>query len=139
MSRQAMERAISNIRSRAVMLPKARPYLLEVGERINDDILAVLPASIAAYVERCLVVTPSRIIGVGPDGSVDAWSYTDISNVRFGAGKKKLFGGHDPSWLFINLADGTNLNCMLHAEYDYLYQVGTLVEEVFRKVRLGQL
>jgi hypothetical protein len=133
-----MERAISNIRSTAVMLPKARPYLLEVGERINDDILAVLPASIAAYVERCLVITPSRIIGVGPDGSVDAWSYADISNVMFRAGKKKLFG-HNPSWLFINLADGTNLGCMLHAEYDYNCRVGTLVEEVFRKVRLGQL
>lgn len=47
MSRQAMERAISDIRSRAVMLPKARPYLLEIGERINDEIFGILPASTA--------------------------------------------------------------------------------------------
>lgn len=138
MSRQAMERAISDIRSRAVMLPKARPYLLEVGERINDDIFGILPAS-TAYTDRCLVVTPSRIIGVGSDGSVDSWSYRDIARVKFGEGRKRFLGGHEPSYLFITLAGGTNLNFMLIAEHDYLYRVATLVEEVFRKARLERL
>jgi hypothetical protein len=133
-----MEIAISQVRSKSVTLTKARPYLLEVGDRLPEDIIGILPG-ITAYSNMCLVVTPNRIVGVGPDGSVEVWHYKDLRKVRFGPGKKKLFGGYEFSFLSIDLPDGTKRIFQLNGEHDYLYRVGMFIEEVFRKAGLERL
>ena len=45
MSREAMQKAISDFGASNPILSQARPYLLEVGDQIDDDILAIFPAS----------------------------------------------------------------------------------------------
>src|SRR5262249_37357572 len=121
MSRQAMEKAISEIPSQSSRtLTKARPHLLDVGEKLQDEILGILPAAASYTSDVYLVMTPTRIVGVGEDGSVEVWSYTDVRQVLFAGGKKKLFGGYDVSFFNIYKPNGNALVFQLFGPYDYL-------------------
>jgi hypothetical protein len=133
MSRQAMENAISEVPGTA--LTRSNLHLLEVGDQLQDDILGILTT--AQNVD--LVVTPSRIISVGRNGSIEAWRYADVRQILFGGGKKKLFGGHGISFLHVYLVNGSTENFQLYGEYDHLYRVGMLAKSACQKAQIANL
>lgn len=133
MSRQAMEKAISEVPNHA--FTKSRSHLLDVGDQLQDDILGILQT----IMNVDLVVTPSRIISVGHGGSIEVWRYEDVKQVLFTGGKKKLFGGHDSSFLHIYLLNGNTDRFLLYGEYEHLHRVGMLAESVWKKSRIANL
>jgi hypothetical protein len=140
MSREAMEKATSEIPSRSSRtLTKARPQLLDVGEKLKDEILGILPAAASYTSDVYLVITPTRIVGVGEDGSVEVWRYSDVKQVMFAGGKKKLFGGYDVSFFNIYLPNGNDRFFQLFGPYEYLHQVGTLAESACKKAQIANL
>ena len=140
MSRQAMQRAMSEVPGKhARVLEDTRPYLLEVADRLQDDILGILQASAAYLSYMCLVVTPTRIIGVGQQGSVEVWHYKDVTQVTIVGGKKKLLGGHDQSFFLINLPDGGNLTFQLFGDNEYTHRVGLRAEQACRRAQIARL
>ena len=132
MSRQAMEKAISEIPRK---YDNPMPHLLEVGDQLQDDILGILPTVKNAD----LVVTPSRIISVGRSGSIEVWRYADVKRILFGGGKKKLFGGHDISFLHLYLLNGGMENFQLYGEYEHSHRVGMLAESACKKAQIANL
>jgi hypothetical protein len=140
MSRQAMEMAISEVPGKnARVLQNTRAYLLEVADRLQDDILGILQASASYMSYMCLVVTPARIIGVGQEGSVEVWHYKDVTKVMIVGGKKKLLGGHDYSFFMINLPDGSSLTFQLFGDHEYTHRVGLRAEDAHRKAQIARL
>jgi hypothetical protein len=139
MPHQAMEKAISEVPKQTRALTKARPYLLEVADKLQDDILGILSVVASATSDMCLVVTPSRIVGVGDDGSVEVWRYEDVKQVMVVGGKKKLFGGRDFTFFNIYLPNGSVRVFQTLDEYDYLNRIGMLAESACRKAQIANL
>jgi hypothetical protein len=142
MSRQAMEKAISEVSGNsrlARLLDQTRPYLIEVADRLQDDILGIIQGNDSYASYTCFIVTPTRIISVGQSGAVNAWYYTDVQQVMILAGKKKLFGGNDPSFLRIELNDGNVLTFMVYGEQEYLNRVGGYAEHACRNAKIANL
>lgn len=61
--------------------------------------------------------------------------YADVKQILFGGGKKKLFGGHDISFLHVYLLNGSTKNFQFYGEFDHLYRVGMLAKSAVDAVR----
>lgn len=145
MSRIAMEKAIGNMptsKQPYIMrknFPQMCAQLLEVGTQLQDEIFGVLQIC-EMNSPSCLVVTPSRIVHVGANGSVEAWRYTDLKQIVFASGKKKLIGGHEDSFFVIKLANGQVVNLHLAGyQHDYNAPVATFAESACRKAQIAKL
>ena len=139
MSRQAMEKTISEVPKQTRALTKARPYLLEVADKLQDDILGILSVVVSPESDMCLVVTPSRIVGVRDDGSVEVWRYEDLKQVMVVGGEKKLFGRRDFTFFNIYLSNGSARTFQTLDEYEYLNRIGQLAESACRKAQIANL
>ena len=139
--RQAMERAISRVPGASRTLSETRPYLLQVADQMQDDILGILTGAVtgSGLTDMCFVVTPVRIVGVSSRGSVEAWRYQDIKLVRVFGGKKKLLGGHETSFFQMEFLDGTSLSGPLFGDYEYIHRIGAVAENACRKAQISRL
>jgi hypothetical protein len=140
MSRQEMTKAISEIVGNSRLqrgLEQARPYLLEVSDRLQEPILGVIAGN-HSLAFMFLIVTPSKIIMVGEAGSIDVWRYADVQHVEFLVGKKKLFGGYENSYFRV-IESGSASTFQIYGEPEYVSRVGAGAESAFRNVKLSNI
>jgi hypothetical protein len=141
MSRDVMEKAISEVPSSSTELGNTRQHLLEVAEKIDEDIVGILVAAPRSGFDRvALVITQARIIEVTPGGAVQAWRYADMSSLRVVGGRKKLIG-RDHMFLRVELsASEETLNWLLPtAYYEQNMRLGKVAEDACRRAQIDKL
>ena len=141
MSRDLMEKAISEVPGSSTEFRNTRQHLLEVAEKIDEDIVGILVAAPRSGFDRvALVITQARIIEVTPGGAVQAWRYADMSSLMVVGGRKKLVG-RDHMFLRVELsASEETLNWLLPtAYYEQNVRLGKVAEDACRRAQIDKL
>src|SRR5262245_10805428 len=96
MSASAIDQVFAQMSSKdADRLSGHRPRLLQLGNEIHEQILGIVYSLPTINGSSALVVTSTRIIELTEGGSIQVHSYAELSGIRVGPGRKKLFGGYD--------------------------------------------
>jgi hypothetical protein len=137
MSRAAMEQALDQLpEPLARRVVKARPFVLEIASDIHDDILGILCAANYGHT-AALVVTSTRIIEVGHTGAMQILPYSETTQILFAPGKKKVFGGHNSSHLYVNRRGYSHLPYILwEDDHEWNVKMGAVAEAAFQRYRL---
>lgn len=143
MSRDAMERAFSQVPNGQRVLGNIHQHLLGIAEKINEDIIGIMvaaPGDSRPYERVALVVTPSRIVEVTPDGTFQAWRYADMSSLAVEGGRKKLIG-RDFMWLRgdVGPGNGTLTWLLPTGYYEHNLPIGKAAEDACRRAQLDRL
>jgi hypothetical protein len=141
MSRDVMEKAISEVPNSSRALGNTRQHLLDIAEKIDEDIVGILVAAPGSGVDRvALVITQARIIEVTQGGAVQAWRYADMSSLVVSGGRKKLVG-REHMFLHVELsASGGTLNWLLPtAYYEQNMRLGKVAEDACRRAQIDKL
>ena len=136
MTRQAMEKAYEQLPpGNARMLSEAKPYLDDIADEIEEDIIGIICAIPHARGCSALVITPTKIIEVTTGGATDVLPYSEVTSIEAVGGAKKFFGGHEQIFLRIGSISGMQ-TYPVSGEYEYNSHLGNEAESVFRKYRL---
>ena len=139
MTRQDMEHALEKLPSGAnSLLSDAKPFLLDIADELQEDIIGIVCSSPHTRGNSALVVTPTRIIEMTTGGAMQVFPYSELASVRAVPGKKKFFGGYDGSYLLIDSSSGGTRTypLSLSSDHDWNTHIAAAAEAACKRYRL---